>query len=312
MPSSFMQTPAWERFQQSLGRVTYWLDGTLFVRHDLPFKGSYWYAPRVEQILAAERLDSVFNQDKKNRFVLIEPQQGEAAKPYLPAPTRQPRQTLLTSLERPEEKIMAHFKSKTRYNLRVAERKGIKIFHLPHPQAAQYLPVFMQLTHATNLRNQIKSHPETYYKNLLDILGQAGLASLHIAYQGEQPLSALILIRHEQTATYLFGASSSEDRNTMASFLLHWEVMKYARTAGDTVYDWWGVRVEEEMVAGTHEEDANLSQIQPSPGKSFGVTRFKLGFGGKVHFYPPAYVRSYSSFWYSAYKLRSHPGSFSY
>lgn len=307
---SFMQTPAWEQFQRALGRGTYRLDGILFIKHDLPFGASYWYAPRLEQPPAIERLDAVFKTQTK--FVLVEPQLVTLDKPWQPLPTRQPRQTLFTDLTHDVERLSAHQKSKTRYNIGLAERKNIKVYHVAPAESLNYLPIFMRLTHETNLRNQIKSHPESYYRALLAVLGQAGISSMHLAYADDQPVSALILVRHAGVATYLFGASSSLDRNIMASYLLHWQTILWAKAQGDLLYDWWGIKVDAEMVTGRYSEDANTNQIMPAPGKSFGVTRFKLGFGGKVHFYPPAYGRSYSNFWYNAFKLRSHPGSFSY
>jgi lipid II:glycine glycyltransferase (peptidoglycan interpeptide bridge formation enzyme) len=307
-----MQTEAWEQFQRALGRDTYRFENALFIKHELRFGASYWYSPRLDKLPSIEQLDQVFQGQTK--FVLTEPQQPVTPdKPWGTAPTRQPRQTLYTDLTQPIEKLLAHMKSKTRYNIGLAERKGqLKIVHIAAAESVKYLPVFMQLTQETNLRNQIKSHPDSYYQSLLSVLGQAGLASMHIAYQGDQAISALILIRHLGVATYLFGASSSLDRNTMASYLLQWQTMLWAKEQGDTVYDWWGIRVDAEMAAGSYTIDANLDQIVPTPGKSFGVTRFKLGFGGRVHIYPSAYVRSYSGFWYNAFKLRSHPGSFSY
>ncbi len=305
-----MQTPAWEQFQRALGRSTYRLDDTLFIQHDLRFGATYWYAPRASQMPDINRVDQVFKDQSK--FILFEPQDNLLEKPWLQSPTRQPRQTLFSDLTKPTEKLSALQKSKTRYNIGLAERKGVRVFHIEPTQSAQYLPVFLQLTHETNLRNQIKSHPESYYQALLTVLGQAGMASIHLAYVGDQPISAMILIRHSGVATYLFGASTSADRSSMASYLLHWETMQYAKAQGDTVYDWWGIRVDSEMAAGSFTDEAKTSQILPTPGKSFGVTRFKLGFGGKIHIYPPAYVRSYSSFWYNAYKLRNHPGGFSY
>lgn len=307
---SFLQTDGWEKFQQALGRSTYRLDGTLFIRHALRFGADYWYAPRCDQVPASDQLDAVFK--TKTKFVLAEPQAIELEKPWQPLPTRQPRQTLLTDLTRPDDKIMARMKSKTRYNIGLAERKGVTISHLSAEDSVRYLPNFLQLTRETNLRNQIKSHPDQYYQALVGTLGPAGLATMHVASANNQIVSAMILIRHGGVATYLFGASSSADRSLMASYLLQWQTMRWAKAQGDQLYDWWGIRVDAEMAAGSYTEDANLDQIVPAPGKSFGVTRFKLGFGGRVHIYPSAYVRSYSGFWYNAFKLRSHPGSFSY
>lgn len=305
-----MQTEAWEQFQRAQGRATYRLDNTLYIRHPLKWGADYWYAPRCDQAPDIDRLDQVFK--TKTKFVLVEPQSIELDKPWQSVPTRQPRQTLVTSLDAPTDRLLARMKSKTRYNIGLAERKGVTINHLSPEDSVRYLPNFMQLTQETNLRNQIRSHPDQYYQQLLTTLAPAGLATMHLAVANNQIVSALILIRHAGVATYLFGASSSADRNLMASYLLQWQTMQWAKEQGDKHYDWWGIRVDPEMAAGSFTEDANLDQIVPTPGKSFGVTRFKLGFGGKVHIYPSAYVRSYSTFWYNAFKLRSHPGSFSY
>jgi len=310
---SFLQTPAWEQVQQRLGRSTYWLDGTLFINHPLRFGKHYWYAPRAQTIPTVERLDAAFKQH--GLFVKVEPVTGELPKPWIKTKTRQPRQTLVLDLTHSLDTILANMKAKTRYNIRLAERKKVTVYSWSYPESMQYLPYFLQQTKDTNVRDQISSHEESYYRAVLEELGKDGLASLLVAFNGNTPVASMILVRYNGVATYLFGASSNTDRESMATYLIQWEAIKLAKAAGDVLYDFWGVRIDQRMAHGVAGDELKLGNIQPTPGKSFGVTRFKLGFGGVVHIYPPAYDRSYSTFWYNMYRGASSfssSSSFSY
>jgi len=95
-------------------------------------------------------------------------------------------------------------------------------------------------------------------------------------------IAANIVIFHGERATYLHGASDYEYRNFMAPYLLHWEVIKYARDHGFTEYDLWGI----------------------DEKKWPGVTRFKRGFGGKEINYIGSYDYVFQPFWYAMYKVR--------
>ena len=298
--SSFLQTPAWDQFQQARGKTTYWLDKTLFIKHDLKFGQSYWYAPRISNPPSIEQLDAVFK--GKTTFVKIEPQQGGLEKPFTKMPTVQPRQTILLDLTHSEDKLLENMKTKTRYNIRLAERKKILVARYDHPDSVSRVSEFIALSKETNLRDQIRSYDDHYYEKLLDVLGKAGMASLFVAYHEDKPLASLILIRHNGIATYLFGASSSDKQNLMASYLIQWHAITYAKASGDHIYDMWGARVDERLAPGEYKQTMAASKVQPRPGKTYGVTRFKLGFNGEVYFYPPAYDRSYKQFWYNLYK----------
>lgn len=311
--TSFLQTPAWEQVQQRLGRTTYWLDGTLFIKHPLRFGMHYWYAPRAASIPTIDRIDAAFK--KQGLFVKVEPTAGELAAPWIQTKTRQPRQTLLLDLTKSTDSLLAQMKPKTRYNIRLAERKKVTVYSWNYPESKQYLPYYLSHTKDTNARDQISSHEDSYYQAVLEELGKNGMASLLVAFVDKTPVASIIMVRHDGVATYLFGASSNQSRESMATYLIQWEAIKLAKAAGDTVYDFWGVRIDQRMAHGTAGSDLRQSNIQPTPGKSFGVTRFKLGFGGSIHLYPPAYDRSYSSFWYNIYRgasSLSSSSSFSY
>lgn len=309
--TSFLQTPAWERVQQRLGRSTYWLDGTLFINHPLRFGFHYWYAPRATTIPTIERVDAAFK--KHGLFVKVEPESATLDAPWIRTKSHQPRQTLLLDITPSLDTLLAQMKSKTRYNIRLAERKKVTVYQWQYPESLKYLPHFLAQTKETNLRDQISSHHDDYYHAVLEELGKEGMASLLVAYVDQTPVASMILVRHNGVATYLFGASTTAQRESMATYLLQWEAIKYAKSAGDTVYDFWGVRVDQRLAQGVATTDISVCDVQPTPGKSFGVTRFKLGFGGTVRIYPPSYDRSYSSFWYTLYKSAKGGGSnFSY
>lgn len=298
--NSFLQTPEWEQFQQARGKTTYRLNETLFIKHAMRFGQSYWYAPRAFSIPTLEQLDATFKD--KTTFIKIEPQQGKLKKPFIPMPSVQPRQTVLLDLTKSEDKLLEDMKGKTRYNVRLAERKKIQIARYDYPDSLERLEEFIALTKETNLRDQIRSYDDHYYLKLLEVLGKAGKASLLVAYYEDKPLASMILIRHEGVATYLFGASSSKNQNLMASYLLQWHAILFAKASGDKIYDMWGVRVDERVAPGEHAQTMPAEKMQPRPGKTYGVSRFKLGFNGEIYIYHPAYDRSYKQFWYNLYK----------
>jgi len=295
--SSFLQTPIWEKFQQQLGRSTYWLDGVLFIRYPLTYGQDYWYAPRVDNVPDIAHIDQAFR--GHTTFVKIEPVRDSLDQLFKPTYTTQPRQTLILDLKGSEDQLLENMKAKTRYNIRLAERKHISVSIYDAAESIKHLGEFMALTKETNLRDQIKSYDVDYYQKLLLVLGEAKMANLAVAYFEGQPLSGLILIRHQKTATYLFGASNNQQRNLMSPYLLQWEAIRFAKKSGCDFYDWWGIRVDSRLATGT---PTSIDQVQPTPGKTYGVTKFKLGFGGEPIFYPPAFNRSYKQFWYNLYQ----------
>lgn len=310
---SFLQSRPWERLQQRLGHATYWLDDVLWLERPLKWGLRYWYAPRAPRAPDLTRLDAAFKQ--RAMFVRLEPTGDQLAEPWRTAPSIQPRQTLLTDLTPSADDLLAGFKPKTRYNIKLAERKGVTVVRYPHPESLSRVEEWLALTRETNLRDQISSHPPGYYATLLDELGKEGMASLFIAYLDQQPLSALILVRHQQTATYLFGASASRRREAMAPYLLQWSAMQAAKTDGVKIYDWWGVKTVPRFARGELGATGQPEQVMAAPGRTFGVTRFKLGFGGLLHFYPPAGDRIYQPFWYNIYRRyqsRRSSGGFAY
>ena len=180
------------------------------------------------------------------------------------------RNTVWVDLNGTEEEILARMKQKTRYNLRLAQRKGVKIrtgneadFELLYRMYAE-----------TSLRDGFVIRDEKYYRrvwktfldNLCEKSGRALPAAQPLIADLEgEAVAAVIPVRFARSAWYLYGMSRELHREKMPNYLLQWEAMRWAKQAGCQVYDLWGAPDE------FKEEDS-----------LWGVYRFKEGLGGRV------------------------------
>ncbi|MFB0535997.1 MAG: lipid II:glycine glycyltransferase FemX [Anaerolineae bacterium] len=170
------------------------------------------------------------------------------------------RNTILVDLQQSEDELLASMKAKTRYNIRLAARRGVRV-RVGRPDD---LPLFYEMYAETGRRDDFIIRPFAYYRDAWGAFIEAGLACLFLAeYEGE-PLAGLIAFRFGQRAWYMYGASTEKHRNLMPNHLLQWEAIRWAKGAGCTVYDMWGA------------PDV-LSEDNPM----WGVYRFKEGFGGQ-------------------------------
>ncbi len=171
------------------------------------------------------------------------------------------RNTLLLDLGLSEEEMLADMKSKTRYNVRLATRRGVAI----RRGTAADLALFYQLYAETSRRQGFVIRPPDYYRDAWGSFLEAGSAQLLLAEVEGETVAGLLLFVFGPTAWYMYGASSERHRERMPSYLLQWEAIRRARAAGCTLYDLWG--------APDH-----LDESDPM----WGVTRFKLGLGGRL------------------------------
>ena len=295
----FLQSWSWGEFQKSVGekvdRVAWMSDVNevdaiaQVIRKNIPHFGSYTYIPRgpivsSKALPAKEELGEVSIGDIANgeMFVRVEfPNAGQAQD--LPLQTIktnsiQPANTLMTYLSISTDELLANMHEKTRYNIRLAEKKGVKI-KIGTISIDEVWPVF----EATASRDAFRLHGKEYYRKMIE----SGVAFLAIAKHENDILAADIMIDFGDTRTYLHGASSNMKRNLMAPYLLHWELMQDAKSAGITVYDWWGV--------------APVDAAANHPWA--GISRFKRGFGGEEVLYPDAVDVVLKPWRYAMYKI---------
>jgi lipid II:glycine glycyltransferase (peptidoglycan interpeptide bridge formation enzyme) len=190
---------------------------------------------------------------------------------FRPSPqTIQPRRTVLVDLNDEPEMILKRMKQKTRYNIRLAARKGVTI----RPGTEQDLAAFYRLMERTAERDGFGIHSQAYYQAAHQLFVPSGQGRFLLAeYQG-QLLAGLVVLAFGDTACYMYGASSDEHRNRMPAYLLQWEAMLWAREQGCGTYDLWGVPDEDEAAL-----EARFTQRNDG---LWGVYRFKRGFGGRL------------------------------
>ncbi len=191
------------------------------------------------------------------------------------------RYNFLLDLTKSEEELLSCLKSKTRYNTKLAAKKGVKIIHDNSDGAfADYL----KLTAETTKRQKFYAHSENYHQLMWNTLKPSGMAELLLAKYQQVTLAAWVLFNFHHTLYYPYGSSSSENRELMASNLLMWEAIRFGQKLGCKTFDLWGC-------LGTN----------PDPKDPwFGFHRFKQG-------YTPIHVQTIGSWDYilnlPAYKL---------
>ncbi len=274
---AFLQSWEWGAFQQEMGRAVrryVWEQGgktacAQVVVAETPLGLSYPYAPRgpLGDADAAMELLRAVGEKIGAPFTRFEPLGSSAPPAARKTVDVQPAHTLIADLALPAEARSAAMHQKTRYNVRLAERKGVEVAFDGKMEDAW--PLF----ETTGRRGGFGLHSRRYYEAMLSALrDDACRAFLAVArYQGE-PVAANLMLDHGGTRTYLHGASGNRHREVMAPYLLHARLMEDAAARGLAAYDWWGIAPE---------------GAQDHPWA--GVTRFKLGFGGERVSYPGTY-----------------------
>lgn len=174
----------------------------------------------------------------------------------------QPRCVMKLDLSAGLDAVFAGFKPKWRYNVRVAEKKGVTA-RLAEPQE---IDTFYDILLETARRDHFLVRGREYFHAMMDELGRDGLISLFLTeYEGKAIAGALLYVMGQQ-AWYTYGASSNEHRNVMPNHLMQWAMMQHAAERGCRIYDFRGVSCNEEAAEGDHLQ---------------GLNRFKAGFGAQ-------------------------------
>ncbi len=177
-----------------------------------------------------------------------------------------PSNTVFLDLKKEEEQILAQMKSKTRYNIRLAERRGVQVRELDFDQ----LNIWYDLYRETAMRNRIFLHDIEYFRAVLAARANhthsPAEVVLLVAEVDSVPLAAMFLVISGKRATYLYGASASQMKSMMGSYALQWGAIAKAKSKGCIEYDMFG--------------------ISPNPDPDHpmaGLYRFKTGFGGEIY-----------------------------
>ena len=204
----------------------------------------------------------------------------------------QPPRTIVISLKEDEEQILARMKPKCRYNIRLAEKKGVTI------RTWDDLPAFHEMMTVTGGRTNFGVHTLEYYQRAYELFHPKGTCELLVAEYEDTPLAALMVFANPfgKRAWYVYGASNDEERNRMPTYLLQWEAIRWAKARGCEEYDLWGVPDENEETL-----EANFEKHHDG---LWGVYRFKRGFGGEIKRASQALDKIYMPLLYKLYLWR--------
>jgi lipid II:glycine glycyltransferase (peptidoglycan interpeptide bridge formation enzyme) len=202
----------------------------------------------------------------------------------------QPRRTIIVDIAPSEEVILRALKSKTRYNIRLAGRKGVAV----REAAEADLPAFHRLMEATAARSRFGVHSPPYYEAAYRLFVPRGWARILLAQVAGESVAAVMVFALPPRAWYFYGASGDVHREKMPAYLLQWEAIRWAKSLGCTSYDLWGVPDED--------EDTLEAEFTQRHDGLWGVYRFKRGFGGELVRSVGAWDRVYAPTRYRAYR----------
>jgi len=280
----FMQSGQWGELKSSFGwEPARFIDGHVGAQllfRKLPLGLTIAYMPKGPIGTASPKLWKHIDQACKKRnaiFLKIEPDQFEEDlnlwKEDFPGFKKgmhniQPPNTILIDLVKDEESLLRDMRQKTRYNIRLAARKGVIV------EEWSDISAFHRMSLVTGGRDGFGVHSLKYYQRVYELFKPTNMCELLVAKYENQPLASLLIFYRGERAWYVYGASSNIERNKMPTYLLQWEAIRRAKARGCTQYDLWGIP---DQPLKTLEEDF----IKQTKGL-WGVYRFKRGFGGNI------------------------------
>jgi len=283
----------WLAFQENYGREVIHFSNCAGIKLDMPFGRWGVWVQKGPQKLSKELIKEFKNSGAD--FVRVEPAQlsKEEINEYnlaylnhwsLLCGQKSPKATQILNISESEEDILAKMKSKTRYNIRLSQKKGVTVLINDDEDILYEL-----LSQTAKRQKDYSPHPKEYYTKLIKDLSKNDVAHIFVAYNDKlEPIAAILVSFYGSVATYLHGGFSEKSKNLMAPYLCHYEAIKYAKQHGCEYYDFWGV---------AETDDRNDPWV--------GITRFKQGFGGKKIVFPGTYDYINSKFWYNTLTLIS-------
>ncbi|MDE3091733.1 MAG: peptidoglycan bridge formation glycyltransferase FemA/FemB family protein [Chloroflexota bacterium] len=299
----------WSAQRVALARGNEFVAGAQILYRQLPLGLRFAYVPRGPVADPQDRatftalVDALCNAARtRGAFVLkVELNEREdsasnlrSAICHLPSANPiQPRTTIHVDLTRDLDAILAQMKPKWRYNIRLAERKGVTV----RAGNADDIATFYRLLQVTGARDAFAIHSLDYYRAAFDLFTAQNAARLFVAEYAGEPLAAIFVTAFGAEAIYLYGASGNAHRERMPNHALHWHAMQWAKSRGCARYDLWGI-------ADTAWAEAPVIEnveAQRDASLPHGLYQFKQGFGGEVVRYAGAFDMVFSRWRYALY-----------
>ena len=295
-----LQSGGWEEFRKKTGiKTVRTANGLLLTIHPVPkTKFNIGYLPKGPEI-NQKMLNEIFEIGKKENciFIQLEPNIERATQEYKfknLVPSARPlftKYTFVLDLSKSEEDLLKNMHPKTRYNIKLAEKKGVKVIEANSDKSFNE---YLNLTDETTKRQKFYAHNKDYHRLMWQTLKQKGplnkdelSAHLFRAIYKNETLAAWILFVYKDTLYYPYGSSSSKFREVMASNLIMWEAIKFGKKLGLKEFDMWGA----------------LGKNPDNKDSWFGFHKFKEGYGARHVEFIGSFDLIINNKAYFAYKL---------
>ncbi len=298
-----LQTFEWGELKSKFGWTPYRFEHQGFIfqllMRSLPFGIKIAYIPKgkidldkkdiwhaIDQFCVSNKV--VFLKYETDNFI-TEKNKIWAEKRFIESRSIQPASTIEIDLLGEETDWLARMKQKTRYNIKLALKKDIRV------EITDDISVFYDLMLDTSKRDNFGVHSKKYYQLAYDLFKPINHVALLVAKYADNPLAGLMVFRSGDRSWYFYGASNNLERNRMPTYLLQFEAMRWAKSQGCKLYDLWGIPDEPEEIL---ERD-----FEARSDGLWGVYRFKRGFGGVIKKAAPTYDRVYNPVLYKLINL---------
>ena len=299
---SFLQSWQWGELQKNIGRHVLRVNvpgiSASVIEQKLPLGQKYLYAPHGPVIHRATAdtfinfLKAIEAESKKPVFLRIEPLDnkfhGEPIQKFLneagfrETKPVQPKTTLVIDLRKDEKEILDAMEHDTRYSIRAAEKRGVKVEFISGESKEKNFELFWKIFMETNQRHGLKTYPKIYYEEVAKLEGECS-SKIAVAKIDGKAISVAMFIYFGERAFYLFAGSRAGYGKFNAPTYLIWQAIIDAKKSGYKYFDFWGI---------SH-ENKNWSKI----------TAFKKSFGGEEIASVGAWDYVFNKPFYFAYNL---------
>lgn len=244
-----LQSRAWGDFREKMGIKVVQEGGLQVTIHPIPYTPwTIGYLPKGP-LPDSQQVATLATIAREHRCVYIkcEPMVEQAVlnkqqltflkKHFVPGRSLFTTYNFVLDVTKSEADLLAGMKQKTRYNIRVAEKKGVTV---ALDDSSGALLRYLDLTEETTKRQKFYSHSRAYHRIMFEALHTAGMAHLLVARYHGEIITTWVLFKHKDTLYYPYGASSREHRGVMANNLVMWEAIKLAKSWKLKYLDMWG------------------------------------------------------------------------
>lgn len=241
-----LQTKEWGGFRKEWGNIPEFVDGNLIIFSKVPYTkftiGTCLKGPDIAGSDPAmlrnigKKHNAIFikfepiilyNQKLKEKYINLGLIEGKT----LFTPT-----TFWIDLTKSEEELLKSFSSKTRYNIRLAQKHGVEV---KIDNSDKAFEKYLELTFETAKRQGFYAHTQKYHRLMWQYLKEKVAHLLVATYKGEV-ISTWILFAYDGFLYYPYGASTDKYKEVMANNLMMWEAIKFGKKLGLSTFDLWG------------------------------------------------------------------------